>query len=45
MSEAYYYERTRKTVLNRAREYYKNNKERLREQAISIENYLKKEKI
>ena len=30
MNEATYYERNRETVLNRAKDYYKNNKEKLR---------------
>ena len=33
MSEKTYYERNRDVVLNRAKDYYKNDKERLREQA------------
>ena len=46
MSETIYYQRNREAVLNRAKEYYKNDKERLRQQGkISIENYLKKKKI
>ena len=43
MSETIYYQRNREAVLNRARNYYENNKEVLRE--ISIENYLKKKRI
>ena len=31
MSKATYYERNREVVLNRAKDYYKNNKELLRE--------------
>ena len=31
MSKTTYYQRNRKTILNRAKEYYKNDKERLRE--------------
>ena len=31
MSEITYYQRNRDTILNRAKEYYKNNKELLRE--------------
>ena len=33
MSEATYYKRNRKAILNRAKEYYENNKEVLREKA------------
>ena len=33
MNETTYYKRNRGTVLNRAKYYYKNNKERLREKA------------
>ena len=33
MSEKTYYERNRYVILNRAKNYYKNDKERLREQA------------
>ena len=33
MSEKSYYQKCRKTVLNRAKEYYENNKEVLREKA------------
>ena len=33
MSEKSYYQKYRKTVLNRAKEYYENNKEVLREKA------------
>ena len=33
MSEKTYYERNRDVILNRAKDYYKNDKERLREQA------------
>ena len=47
MSKATYYERNREVVLNRAKDYYKNNKELLREreQKINTDNYLKKKKI
>ena len=46
MSEATYYQRNREVILNRARDYYENNKELLREgeQKINIENYLNKKK-
>ena len=33
--ETNYYQGNRKTILNRAKYYYENNKERLREQAIN----------
>ena len=33
MSEKTYYQRNREAILNRAKEHYKNHKERLREQA------------
>ena len=33
MSEITYYQRNRDIILNRAKEYYKNNKELLRERA------------
>ena len=33
MSEKTYYERNRNVILNRAKNYYKNDKERLKEQA------------
>ena len=51
MSEKTYYERNRYVILNRAKNYYKNDKERLREQArykyrnlydINTETYMKK---
>ena len=49
MSKATYYQRKREVILNRAKDYYENNKEVLREreseQKINIENYLKKEKV
>ena len=38
-----YYQRNRKIILNRAKEYYKNNKEyRDSKEEINTENYLKK---
>ena len=41
-----YYRRNRNVILNRSKDYYENNKDRLREQAkINIETYLKKKKI
>ena len=49
MSETTYYQRKRKVILNRAKDYYENNKELLRErereQKINTENCLKKKKI
>ena len=46
MDNTTYYQRNREIMLNRAKDYYENDKERLREQAkISIETYLKKIKI
>ena len=46
VSATTYYERNRDVILNRAKDYYKNNKEflREREQKINIENYLMKKK-
>ena len=43
-----YYQRKREKVLNRAKDYYENNKKVLTQKArqkISIENYLKKRRI
>ena len=46
MSEKTYYQTDREVILNRAKEYYKNNNEVLRKkQGISIENSLKKKMI
>ena len=51
MSEATYYQRNKEVILNRAKDYYENNKELLRErerereQKINTENYLKKKEI
>ena len=47
MSGTTYYQRKGEVILNRAKDYYENNKELLREreQKINIENYLKKKKI
>ena len=47
MSETTHHERNREVILNRAKDYYKNNKELLREreQKINTENYLRKKKI
>ena len=33
MSETTYYQRNRETILNRAKKYYENSKERLRQKA------------
>ena len=46
MSETTYYHRNREVILNRAKDYYENNKELLREreQKIITENYLKRKK-
>ena len=40
-----YYQRNRQKLLNRAEEYYGNNKERLTKQVKNIDNYLMKGKI
>ena len=47
MSETTYYQRKRETILNRAKDYYENNKEVLREitKKTSIKDYLRKKKI
>ena len=47
MSGITYYQKIKQVILNRAKDYYENNKEvlREREQKINIENYLKKKKI
>ena len=42
--ETTYYQRNRDVILKRAKNYYKNKKV-LKEQKISIENYLKKIRI
>ena len=45
MSEETTYRRNKETILNRAKQYYKNYKERLRsKQDINIEDYMKKRK-
>ena len=51
MSEKTYYQRNRAVILNRAKDYYENDKETLREKLrnleninINIETYLKKKK-
>ena len=46
MSEITYYQRNRDIILNRAKEYYKNNKELLQnKQKINIDHYQKMTKI
>ena len=50
MSNATYYQKSRDVILNRAKDYYENNKKRLREQArnkyrnLSEEVKIKREK-
>ena len=40
-----YYQRNRDVILNRSKDYYENNKERLKNrQEINTETYLKKQK-
>ena len=43
MSETTYYKRHRDAILNRAKDYYENNKELLREKAKNIEKELSEE--
>ena len=46
MGETTYYQRNREVILSRAKDYYDNNKELLKETAkINTENYLKRKKI
>ena len=46
MSETSFYQRNRDVILNRAKGYYKNDKERLRDNGRDkYRNYLKKKKI
>ena len=47
MNGTTYYQKNREVILKRAKDYYENNKELLREreQKINIENYLKKKNI
>ena len=49
MSGTTYCQRNREVILNRAKDYYENNKEilreREREQNTNIENYMKRKKI
>ena len=40
MSEKTYYQRNRDVILNRAKDYYENDKERLREQAREIQKLI-----
>ena len=41
-----YYQRNREVILNKAKDYYKNDKDRLKNrQEINTETYLKKRKI
>ena len=43
MDNTTYYQRNRKIMLNRSKDYYENDKERLKEQARNnIETYLKR---
>ena len=43
MDNTTYYQRNKEKILNKAKDYYKNNNERLKEHAkINIETYLKK---
>ena len=45
MSNSTYYQRNRDLILNRAKDFYENDKERLKStQEINIETYLKKNK-
>ena len=45
-SDLTYYKRNQVVILNRAKDYYENNKERLKSmQEINIETYPKKKKI
>ena len=47
MSETTYYQSNREVILNKAKYYYENNKELLREreQKINTENYVKRKKL
>ena len=46
MSETSFYQRNRDVILNRAKDYYKSDKERLRDNGRDkYRNYLKKKKI
>ena len=43
MNEVAYYKRNRETVLNRAKEYYKNSRERLKVQTRNKEENIKRD--
>ena len=43
MNEVTYYKRNRETVLNRAKEYYKNSRERLKVQTRNKEKNIKRD--
>ena len=46
MNNTTYYKKNREIILNRAKDYHKNDKERLKEQAkINVETYQKKKKL
>ena len=45
MSGTTYYQRKREVTLNRANEYYRNNRDELKIEKINIENYLNKKRI
>ena len=45
MNNTTYYQRNRNVILNRVKKYYKNDKERLKEQARNTEIYLKRIRI
>ena len=46
MNNTTYYQRNKEIILNRAKDYYENDKERLKsKQEINIETYLKKIKL
>ena len=44
MGETTYYQKNRAVILNRAKDYYENDKERLREQARYLKKKRKKKK-
>ena len=46
MNNTAYYQKNREIILNRAKDYHENDKERLKEQAIiNIKTYQKKKKL
>ena len=46
MNNTTYYQKNREIILNRAKDYHENDKERLKEQAIiNIKTYQKKKKL